>query len=213
MALRFAAPTDAAALLRIYEAYIATPITFEDTLPSEHAFAQRIREISAVYPYLVWTQDDEICGYAYAHRFRERAAYGWSAELSVYLAPAWQSQGIGKRLYAALMTLLRLQGVTMLYGGVTTPNPKSEGLHLSMGFSPVGTFHHAGYKCGAWHDVSWFECAIGGCATTPTPLAAIGTLPVELVGQVLTACCAPMTAPALLELANRLERLSESIHS
>ena len=83
--IRFAAPDDAAALLRIYAQYIETPITFEYTLPSEEEFARRIRDIQAVYPYLVYIEDGEVLGYAYAHRFQERAAYQWGAELSVYL--------------------------------------------------------------------------------------------------------------------------------
>ena len=77
--IRFAAPDDAAALLRIYAQYIETPITFEYTLPSEEEFARRIRDIQAVYPYLVYIEDGEVLGYAYAHRFQERAAYQWGA--------------------------------------------------------------------------------------------------------------------------------------
>ena len=96
--IRFAAPDDAAALLRIYAQYIETPITFEYTLPSEEEFAQRIRDIQAVYPYLVYIEDGEVLGYAYAHRFQERAAYQWGAELSVYLDRGCVSHGIGSQL-------------------------------------------------------------------------------------------------------------------
>ena len=99
--IRFAAPDDAAALLRIYAQYIETPITFEYTLPSEEEFARRIRDIQAVYPYLVYIEDGEVLGYAYAHRFQERAAYQWGAELSVYLDRGCVSHGIGSQRAAA----------------------------------------------------------------------------------------------------------------
>lgn len=125
--IRFAAPDDAAALLRIYAQYIETPITFEYTLPSEEEFARRIRDIQAVYPYLVYIEDGEVLGYAYAHRFQERAAYQWGAELSVYLDRGCVSHGIGSQLYTLLLELLRLQNVRTAYALVTLPEHEERG--------------------------------------------------------------------------------------
>ena len=142
--IRFAAPDDAAALLRIYAQYIETPITFEYTLPSEEEFARRIRDIQAVYPYLVYIEDGEVLGYAYAHRFQERAAYQWGAELSVYLDRGCVSHGIGSQLYTLLLELLRLQNVRTAYALVTLPNTKSEALHRHFGFRTVGAYTRSG---------------------------------------------------------------------
>ena len=143
--IRFAAPDDAAALLRIYAQYIETPITFEYTLPSEEEFARRIRDIQAVYPYLVYIEDGEVLGYAYAHRFQERAAYQWGAELSVYLDRGCVSHGIGSQLYTLLLELLRLQNVRTAYALVTLPNTKSEALHRHFGFKLCGVWHLSGH--------------------------------------------------------------------
>ena len=85
MTARFAAAGDAEDLLAIYAQYIDTPVTFETVLPSADVFRGRIKEISAFYPYLVLEEEGKIVGYAYAHRHMARAAYGWNAELSVYL--------------------------------------------------------------------------------------------------------------------------------
>ena len=90
----------------------------------------------------------------------ERAAYGWNAELSVYIDGGRLSEGIGKKLYAALTEILQLQNVVNVYGGVTLPNARSEGLHVSAGFSRSGVYRRTGFKNGAWHDVAWFEKAI-----------------------------------------------------
>lgn len=124
-------PEDAAALAAIYAPYTATCITFESPAPPAEEFAGRIAAVSAHYPWLVCERDGAPIGYAYAHRFRERAAYDWDAELSVYLAPEARGRGVGKALYSALLSLLTLQGFINAYGTVAVPNVPSERLHLS----------------------------------------------------------------------------------
>ena len=155
--LRIASEADAAALLSIYGRYIDTSVTFEYTLPATEAFRARIRDILAEYPYLVWEEGGRILGYAYAHRFRERAAYRWGAELSVYLDPDARGRGLGRTLYEALIRLLILQGVKTVYGCITLPNDASVGLHEAMGFTRAGVFRSAGWKGGRWHDIVWYE--------------------------------------------------------
>ena len=172
--IRFAAAADAAALLGIYGQYIDTPITFEC-----------VAEYGAACPYLVWEEDGRILGYAYAHRLGERAAYQWSAELSIYLGRDSTGRGLGRRLYGALMELLRLQGVRTVYGCVTVPNEKSEGLHQALGFRRLGTYRSTGYKCGAWRDVAWFEKPIAPYDQNPEPIRPVGDIPAEALAAIL----------------------------
>lgn len=167
MTIRLAVLADAPALLRIYAQSIHTPVTFETELPPVREFEGRIRETMRCYPYLVCETDGGAVGYAYAHRFRERPAYRWGAELSVYVDQSHQSRGIGKKLYAALTAILRLQNVKTVYGCVTLPNPGSEALHSSLGFRTVGVFRNSGYKCGRWHDVVWYEKQLGPYQDAP----------------------------------------------
>lgn len=101
-------------------------------------------------------------------------------ELSVYLGRPYTSQGIGKRLYCALIELLEKQGVKNVYGGVTLPNVKSEKLHLGLGFSCLGVYRRTGFKCGQWHDAAWFGKEIGPYTQEPTPLKSISDLSSEL---------------------------------
>ena len=86
------------------------------------------------YPYLVCEIDGVMAGYAYAHRYKERAAYQWDAELSVYLREDYARRGIGRAFYTALMEILKAQNVRNVYGIVTSPNPPSEALHLAWAF-------------------------------------------------------------------------------
>lgn len=185
MKLRFATQEDVPALLAIYEHYIPTNITFEYDLPSEKEFFQRVDTIAKQYPYLVLEKDGVVWGYAYAHRIAERAAYGWGAELSIYLHPEVSGQGLGRRLYQVLMELLRMQGVRTVYGLVSSPNPASEKLHQALGFQQVGLQPNAGYKNGQWIDLLWFEKAIAPYDLEPAPVISIQELPVELVQAVL----------------------------
>ena len=168
--IREAVLGDAAALLDIYAPYIKdTVITFEYNVPTAEEFAARIGETAALHPYIVCERGGQIVGYAYAHRIRERAAYDWAAELSIYLAPEAQGQGVGTALYQCLTDLLVLQQMRVLYGCVTLPNGKSQKLHEKLGFSLVGVWHGSGWKRNGWHDVGWFEKRIGACCI-PQPV-------------------------------------------
>lgn len=185
--IRFAKEEEAAGILSVYEPYVReTAITFECETPSLDEFRERIREISRDYPYLVCLMDGRIAGYAYAHRQMERQAYQWNAELSVYIAKDCLRCGIGKALYGVLTDILRLQNVRNLYGGVTSPNANSEKLHESMGFKRLGVYHATGYKCGAWHDVAWFEKRIGDSAAHPAPFKSIREIDKTRLDEILS---------------------------
>lgn len=185
-ALRFAAQEDAPALLEIYRPYLSTEITFEYVLPSLEEFAQRVASISERYPYLVLEEGETLLGYAYAHPIAQRAAYSWGAELSVYLRPDAVGRGQGRRLYRALIELLRLQGVRTVYGLVASPNPRSEALHQSMGFRLMGVQKNAGYKNGRWIDLLWFEKPIAPYDLEPAPLVPAHLLPPAAVQNILS---------------------------
>lgn len=161
--IRRAAAEDAAALLEIYQPYITdTVITFEYDVPTVDEFAARITDTLTDFPYLVCEWDGKPVGYAYAHHIRERAAYDWAVELSIYLSPMVQGKGVGAALYQCLIDLLEMQHIRILYGCVTLPNEKSRRLHEKLGFALTGVWHGSGWKFERWHDVGWFEKRLGG---------------------------------------------------
>ncbi len=165
---RIATRADAAAIAAIYAPYVTdTVVTFETDPPDAAEFERRIAMIGSRYPWLLAERDGTAVGYAYACEYRERAAYRWSVEVTVYLAPAAQRQGVGRALYARLFALLRRQNVVNAYGIVTLPNVASVALHEAFGFAAVGVYRHVGYKHGKWHDVGWFHLGIGQPWATP----------------------------------------------
>ncbi len=124
--------------------------------------------IAASHAWLVAEEDGEVVGYAYAARFHPRAAYRWSAEVSIYLAPEARGRGIGKRLVADLLDRLRAMGFVNAFGGTALPNPASERLLEAFGFKQVALWEHAGFKFDAWHDVSWRQLTLRE-PTVPPP--------------------------------------------
>ena len=103
MKVRFATTKDTISILKIYEEYIDTPITFEYKLPTEKEFEERIKEIIKEYPYIVCEQEGKVVGYAYAHKYKERKAYDFDVELSIYISKSYTSKGEGKKLYNIYM--------------------------------------------------------------------------------------------------------------
>ncbi len=161
VSIRLATPKDGAAILEIYKWYIEnTAVTFETEVPSVEAFEQRIENTLTRFPWLVCEVDDVIAGYAYASKHRERAAYQWSADLSVYVNEKYHRRHIAKALYMVLEHILKLQRYYTAFAGVTTPNPKSEAFHAAYGFDTVGVFENVGYKLGEWRSVKWFKLTL-----------------------------------------------------
>ncbi len=159
--IRIANENDYVSILEIYEPYInETTITFEYNVPSLSDFSKRLANIQKTFPLLVCEIDHIVVGYAYISRFREREAYDWSMESSIYINPVYQRKNIGKALYYALIELSKLLGYCNIYGVVTMPNIKSEKLHDLFGFATIGVTHNVGFKFGKWLDVKWYELNI-----------------------------------------------------
>jgi L-amino acid N-acyltransferase YncA len=159
--MRLASVDDAAEILAIYAPYCAsTNVTFEVIPPTLEQMRERIARITDEYPWLVAEIDGRVAGYVYASRFRERAAYRWTAEVAAYVATNVQRRGLGRALYTTLISILRLQGFFKAIAGITVPNLPSIGLHESVGFTKAGVFPAVGHKDGQWLDVGWWELSL-----------------------------------------------------
>jgi L-amino acid N-acyltransferase YncA len=163
MTVRDATPDDAAACAAIYAPYVRdTAITFETEPPDAAEFARRIAAAIARHAWLVLLDEGRVTGYAYGGPFKERGAYRFACEVSVYLEQGLRRSGGGRALYAALLPRLAERGYRTAAAGMALPNEASVGLHRALGFTPVGTFRRVGWKLGRWHDVAWTQCDLGG---------------------------------------------------
>jgi len=160
--VRDAVPEDAAACAAVYRPYVTdTVITFEYEPPTAAEMADRIAGALETHAWVVLEEDDRIVGYAYGAPVKNRAAYRWACEVSVYLARGRRRGGGGRALYEALFDRLAARGYRRLIAGMTLPNEPSEGLHRAMGFEPIGVQRRIGWKHGAWHDVAWVQRPLG----------------------------------------------------
>lgn len=169
MIIREANLNDAPALLRLYAPYVEhTAITFEYEVSTLEAFTQRMERVMRKYPYLVAESDQTPVGYAYASAFKERAAYQWAVETSIYVAEHRKREGIGCLLHEALEASLKEQGILNMNACITYAAREDEYLsldsvrfHTRMGYTRVAHFHQCGCKFGRWYDMIWMEKMIG----------------------------------------------------
>lgn len=166
--VRDATPADAAACAAIYAPYVeGTAVSFEQHAPTPDEMAGRIAAAQERHAWLVCEDDGRVVGYAYGGTFRARAAYRWTAEVSVYLEPGLRRSGAGRALYEALLARLAGRGFRTAVAGMTEPNDASTALHLALGFERVGTLRDVGFKDGRWHATTWFQRPLGAHDDAP----------------------------------------------
>jgi L-amino acid N-acyltransferase YncA len=166
--IRLATPADAEGILNIYTPYIeTTSFTFETEVPSIEDFAERIRAYLINWPWLVCETDGVIAGYAYATRHRERTAYQWCVESSIYIHDDFQRAGIARALYTALFEILKRQGFRTVYAVINLPNNRSVQFHERLGFSYFATYEKVGYKLGKWKNVGWWKLSVNEYGDEP----------------------------------------------
>ena len=178
LTIRLAAPADSDAMLAVYAPYVEeTAITFEYQVPTVEDFAGRISRTLERYPYLIAESDGGLAGYAYAGPFKERAAYDWAVETTVYVRRDLRRHGVGRALYGALERCLAAQGILNLEACVACPEREDEYLtwdsvdfHMRLGYRLVGEFYGCGCKFGRWYNMAWLEKHIGEHLPDPAPV-------------------------------------------
>lgn len=184
LVIRMAKASDAEELLEIYRPYVInTAITFEYSVPSLEAFTQRIADTLEMYPYIVAEEDGVITGYAYASSFKERAAYDWAVEASIYVKMGSTGKGYGKLLYDELENILKKQHILNMNACIAYIenedkylNHNSIKFHEHMGYHFAGRFQQCGYKFRKWYDMIWMEKILGTHKTPPPEVIPINRL-------------------------------------
>ncbi|MBD0823899.1 GNAT family N-acetyltransferase [Aestuariibaculum marinum] len=149
---------DAQQLLNIYNYYVInTDVTFDLEPTSLKAFQEKLHSITKDYPFIVYEENGEILGYAYAGKFRERPAYNSTLESTVYVKHNQHGKQVGSKLYTELLSQLKQTDCRVVLGVLTLPNEASVKLHEKFGFEKVGHLKEVGFKFNTWLDVGIFE--------------------------------------------------------
>ena len=170
VAIRPAQERDAAAISEIYAHHVRHGIaSFDQQAPAEAETVNKIIEIaSRGWPFLVAEQQEQVVGYAYATQFRDRPAYAYTCENSIYVAPAHLGQGIGQQLLAGLLEAAEAAGFRQMIAVIGGADPASVALHTALGFRESGRMTAVGHKLGRWLDTVYMQRALGdGDATQP----------------------------------------------
>lgn len=174
---RSATVDDSNAILDIYTPFIAnTTVTFEIEVPTHDDFRHRVESLVSNFPYIVAEDDGKIIAYAYAHAYRERAAYRFDCELSVYVSPLSQRRGIGKRLYDILIAALKEMNYHTAYAVVALPNENSQIFHDKYGFVLEGYSRNTGYKFDRWLDTATYSYNLLPYDQNPKPTLCVNQI-------------------------------------
>lgn len=161
------AQTDAAACAAIYAPYVRdTAISFEEVAPTTKEMSARIARLTKTHAWIVAEDQHAIIGYAYACPHRERAAYRWTTEVSVYVDTRYQRRGAGRQLYESLLGTLADRGYRVALAVIGLPNDASVAFHESFGFEPAGVYRRVGFKLGEWWDVGWWQLDLASSAAS-----------------------------------------------
>ena len=184
--LRVATRDDAAGMLEIYAPFILNSgITQETEVPVVEDFQERIISNLEERPWLVCDIDNEIAGYAYAGKHRDRKGYQWCTEPSVYISEKYCRLGVANALYAALFDILKLQGYVNAYAVITLPNERSIAFHKKFGFEYLTTYRKIGYKLGQWHDVGWMQYEINPHMQDPRDPARFADMDISVIDSIV----------------------------
>jgi phosphinothricin acetyltransferase len=163
MMIRPVKTADAPAICGIYNYYVEhTAVSFEDAPVSAAEMEGRIQSVTARYPWFVWEDAGEVLAYAYVNTWRDRAAYRYSAELSIYVKRGKEGRGLGARLMAHLLEAVKKTEIRALVSGITVPNERSVALHEKFGFRQIALFQKIGFKLDTWLDVGYWELIVNG---------------------------------------------------
>lgn len=178
--IRMAELKDAEEILEIYAPYVTdTAITFDYEVPTLEEFQGRMINTMKMYPYLVAVYEGKIVGYCYVSQFKNKDAYDWSVESTVYVRRDFKGKGTGRTLYAKLEEILKMQHILNVNACITYPHTESIAFHEKLGYQTVAHFHQCGYKLGVWHDMVWMEKMLGEHGKDPQPVIPIGDLDVK----------------------------------
>ena len=170
--IRMAAPADGAAVAELYNWYVLHGTqTFQYRLSTAEEYAANIAGVLEKAPFLVAiTPDGRLQGFACAHPWHSREAYAWNVEATIYCAPDCIGQGVGGRLYRALIALLKKQGYYNAFALVTGSNRQSNNFHKALGFTKMGIEKRTGYKFGQWLDLDYWVLPLQDGEGEPQPV-------------------------------------------
>jgi L-amino acid N-acyltransferase YncA len=166
---RIAARRDAASIAKIYGHHVLNGTATYDTVPPSYwDMRTKLEHVLRMdWPILVAEVSNKVVAYAYVTQFRDRAAYAFTCEDSIYVHSDWVGRGIGTRLLQKLCARAEARGFRQMIAVVGGAEEASIRLHRRCGFRTVGRLHAVGWKFGRWLDSVYMQLSLGDGSKTP----------------------------------------------
>jgi L-amino acid N-acyltransferase YncA len=162
MLIRPATSSDLPAIAAIYDREVETGHATFDLEPRAHELWETWLNSTAPGDHLLVADDEgDVIGYASSSPYRPKGAYRHTRETTIYVDPAAQGRGVGRRMYGDLLDLLVADGVHLALAAIALPNPASVALHRAFGFDEIGAMREVGRKFDRWIDVLWLQKLLG----------------------------------------------------
>lgn len=159
--IRNASAKDSVEICRIYNYYVQNSIaTFEDMPVTPTDMRNRITKTTSKFPWLVSEMGENLIGFAYATDWKQRTAYKFTVESTIYIDHEKAGNGFGKELYNELISMLKKFGFKQAIGSIALPNEASVKLHEQLGYKKSGILRNVGLKFGQWIDVGYWQLEI-----------------------------------------------------
>jgi len=150
--------SDVPKILPIYNYHVQNTVVTFDIIPlSIEQYTKKVMRISDEFPFLVYIDNTEIVGFAYASNWRQKPAYNHTVESTIYTKNSAQKRQIGTKLYLELLQQLKVKGYKTVIGGISLPNEPSVKFHEKFGYEKVGHFSKVGKKFDKWVDVAFWQ--------------------------------------------------------
>ena len=152
--IRDATEADLPHIREIYNHYVANSVvTFDEKAQTLAQLRAKFRRAASFpYPFLVAVSPSgQILGYASVAPWKQKAAYRFTVENSIYLGPASTGKGLGRALLAELLERCKAVGITEVIAVIADAGAEASiALHTSFGFVEVGRMGKVGFKFDRW---------------------------------------------------------------
>ena len=152
--LREARPADLPAVREIYNYYVAnSTVTFDEDAMSLKEWKSKFAYLSKLgMPFIVAeSPSGQLLGYALVTPWKQKRAYRFTVENSIYLGPAASGKGLGRVLLGELIARSKAAGLKEMIAVIADQGAEASiALHERFGFVEIGRMGRVGFKFGRW---------------------------------------------------------------
>ncbi|WP_223694776.1 GNAT family N-acetyltransferase [Leifsonia poae] len=152
--IRYAVAADLPWVREIYNHYVAnSTVTFDEDAMTLREWKSKFAYLTKLgMPFLVAVSPNgQILGYALVSPWKQKRAYRFTVENSIYLGAASTGKGLGPVLMQALIDRSKEAGLKEMIAVIADKGAEASiKMHENFGFTEIGRMGRVGYKFDRW---------------------------------------------------------------